>query len=348
MLSLFLSVIFFLNLVIQDNKTNEGIPGAQAVCLDHKEGGMADTTGTIRLQVKPGKHRFRISHIGYKSQTINLNLTQDNATVIVLLEPRTIPMPEITVTDSRILNSEAKIINYQSIIRQIPVAEPDVLRALQTLPSVSAASDWGSMPAIRGLSPNYTHIYLGDAPILNPTHVGGLFTGLDYGMIDQAKVYPGVVPVEYGNYGSGMVQLQPRFSKTAETSVELGLISTTFRTLLSPTASWQTSLAVRYFTLDYVSQLVAGAFDYHFYDLFWANRWSPAESLQIVSNIYFSRESLPNSVIASSPTSALYEKIKTLPHYDNLVGTTELAAYAPELVLFQHPHGDGNQPQLGS
>lgn len=80
-------------------------------------------------------------------------------------------------------------------VESIPaLAETDVLRTLQALPSVQAASNFSSALYFRGGSPDQNLILLDGAPLFNPFHLGGVFAAIDPDAIASLSVFPGSFP----------------------------------------------------------------------------------------------------------------------------------------------------------
>ncbi|MBN2087998.1 TonB-dependent receptor [candidate division KSB1 bacterium] len=316
MFSFIIAAFFMVNFTVLDSETNQPVPNVQVVCLLHQEGGTTDKSGLIELELPSGRHRLKISHIGYHSRIIEIDINQNSNLPTVFLTPRVLPMPGVEVTDKIIDNYEVSKIDQPAIARKISAGEPDILRSLNFMPQISTGSDYSPAPAIRGISANYTQIYLDDAPLLNPFHVGGLFSAIDYGIIGRMNVYPGIVPPEFGETGGGLIQLQPRFVTRNATQIEQGLISTKVRTLLCVNSDYQTSLSARYFTLDLLKRIIRSRSDYSFYDLCWLNRWKKSDHLSLETIVYFSQEELPNSVDQTGDST---EQVITKPGYQNIL-----------------------------
>jgi hypothetical protein len=90
------------------------------------------------------------------------------------------------------------------------LAEADVLRAVQTLPSVAAASDFSSALYVRGGSPDQNLITLDGVPLFNPYHLGGVFGSVDPDAIASVDVLPGAFPARVGDRLSGVVDIRTR------------------------------------------------------------------------------------------------------------------------------------------
>lgn len=77
-------------------------------------------------------------------------------------------------------------------LQKIPgVVEQDLIRSLQLLPGVQAASDFSSGLYIRGGGPDQTLILLDQIPLYNPTHAFGFFSTFNPGAIQNVVLYKG-------------------------------------------------------------------------------------------------------------------------------------------------------------
>lgn len=96
-------------------------------------------------------------------------------------------------------------------VKLVPaLAEVDVLRAIQTLPSVQAASDFSSALYVRGGSPDQTLLLLDGVPLFNPYHLGGIFAALDPDAIASVELLAGALPARVGDRLGGVVDVQTR------------------------------------------------------------------------------------------------------------------------------------------
>lgn len=90
------------------------------------------------------------------------------------------------------------------------IAEADVFRTIQALPSVGAASDFSSALYVRGGSPDQTLVLLDGAPLFNPYHLAGLFAAVDPDAVANVEVLPGAFPARVGDRLSGVVSIWTR------------------------------------------------------------------------------------------------------------------------------------------
>ena len=90
------------------------------------------------------------------------------------------------------------------------LAEADVLRTLQTLPSVQAISDFSSALYVRGGSPDQNLLLLDGAPLFNPFHLGGVFGSIDPEAIATVSMLPGAFPARLGDRVSSVIEIRSR------------------------------------------------------------------------------------------------------------------------------------------
>jgi outer membrane receptor protein involved in Fe transport len=108
------------------------------------------------------------------------------------------------------------------------VAEPDVLRGLQTLPAVAAISDYSSALYVRGGSADQNLITLDGIPLFNPYHLGGVFSAIGMDAVSTVEVWPGALPAQTGDRLSSAVAIHTRNGgqDRVRASGSVGLIST--------------------------------------------------------------------------------------------------------------------------
>jgi len=100
---LFLSIISSINAdqislkgKITDRTTGEPLSFANVRIYGTTTGTAANLEGNFELKLKPGSYIVITSFIGYKSDTLNIQLN-DNKTILVKLEPIPVRLPEVTV-----------------------------------------------------------------------------------------------------------------------------------------------------------------------------------------------------------------------------------------------------------
>jgi outer membrane cobalamin receptor len=114
-------------------------------------------------------------------------------------------------------------------IQRMPalMGEVDVLKAIQLLPGVQAASEGGSGFSVRGGSPDQNLITLDNTTIYNPSHLMGFFSMFNNDVISGIELYKGDFPFHSGGRLSSLLEVQTKETMPEKISGTggLGLIS---------------------------------------------------------------------------------------------------------------------------
>jgi TonB-dependent Receptor Plug Domain/Carboxypeptidase regulatory-like domain/TonB dependent receptor len=181
------------------------------------------------------------------------------------------------------------------------LAERDVLRAVQALPSVEAGSDFSAAPYIRGGSPDQTLITLDGIPLYNPYHLGGLFSAVDPDAVETVDVLAGAFPASVGDRASGAMDIRTRDGRTdrVHSSGALGLISARMGLegpLPRGRGSWLFSGRRTYVDAvtraAYAANLVEGHIPYAFHDGHLKVAYPLASGGKLTATAYVDRERL--------------------------------------------------------
>lgn len=174
---LVLSPVATLHGTVRAEATREPIAYAVVEIVELARRVAADARGYFVLPGVPaGRWRVRASALGYRPLEVEADLTERGSLLLefeLTLEP--IRLSEIEV------RTEAEGATRVSAPGPPPVrvdgptlstvpglAEADVLRALQMLPAIAAASDFSSALYVRGGSPDQNLLLLDGAPLFNP------------------------------------------------------------------------------------------------------------------------------------------------------------------------------------
>lgn len=107
------------------------------------------------------------------------------------------------------------------------MGEVDIIKALQLLPGVQAASEGGSGFSVRGGSPDQNLILLDNTTVYNPSHLLGFFSVFNNDVISELELYKGDFPLRYGGRLSSLLDVQTKdeIPSCFNGSGGLGLIS---------------------------------------------------------------------------------------------------------------------------
>ena len=167
---------------IKDAKNGEALIGATIYKQGTNLAAPANEYGFYSLTLPKGKHTLLVNYIGYTTDTINIDLTQNTTKSIELKEESKV-LDEIVVTgekdDKNITSmdmSTAKLDIKQ--INKIPalLGEVDIVKAIQLLPGVTTVGEGASGFNVRGGNIDQNLILLDEAPVYNSSHLFGFFS----------------------------------------------------------------------------------------------------------------------------------------------------------------------------
>lgn len=145
------------------------------------------STGVVRVQVDA---------FGYARWTRRYDrLPKDPVRVLLSPAPIGLEGLEVSVSgragDPISLSRDAFVID-SLLIRGLPtILETDVLRALAVSPSASAASDYTSVPFVRGGTSEGTPVLLDGVRLFNAVHLGGFISAINAEVVERATLLTG-------------------------------------------------------------------------------------------------------------------------------------------------------------
>ncbi|MBK7867242.1 MAG: TonB-dependent receptor plug domain-containing protein [Ignavibacteriales bacterium] len=155
-------------------------------------------------------------------------------------------------------------------INRIPkVVEADLLRALQTLPGITAVSDFSSALYVRGGTPDQNLYLIDGVDVYNPEHAFGIFSTFNTAAIKKVEVSKGGFGAEYGGRLSSVLNVTNLDGNRNRTEgvVNISLLSasTTLQMPLGEMGSLSGSFRRTYLDQT-VSKWVNEVPAYYFYD----------------------------------------------------------------------------------
>jgi len=218
---------------VMDAVSGEMLPGA--VIRLPEEGGLwtlTDTRGHFLIKLPQGNHGIEVSYIGYKPQLATVALDRDKDTVFTLM-PMSYFIQGVTIfADSpakRLSRAEMSIERIDAeIIQRVPtlLGEVDLLKVVQMLPGVQAASVGSSGFHVRGGSPDQNMILFDNATLYNVSHMLGFFSIFNSDAVKTMTLYKGDIPARFGGRLSSLLEVIPA-DGAGDFSVDggIGLIS---------------------------------------------------------------------------------------------------------------------------
>ena len=235
---------------VKDAETNETLMGVSIYVEKIKAGTSTNDQGRYELDLPLGEHVLRVSYVGYGTVEKKVNISNKPVTLNLKLEPETETLSEVEVTSEREdRNVSALAMSVQSLdmitIKKIPalMGEVDVIKSIQLLPGVQAASEGSSGFSVRGGATDQNLILLDGAPIYNASHFLGFFSVFNNDAIKDATLYKGDIPAYFGGRLSSVLDVTVKDDMPKQFSMQGGIGLVTSRLMLeAPLFDHKTSI----------------------------------------------------------------------------------------------------------
>ena len=214
--------------IIRESGSGETLPGVSIYCDSLRIGVQSNAYGFYSLTLPEGKHRIKISALGFSAIdsviTFNQNLRVD------FNVGQGIALKEVVVNaeaKKRISEeSQMSVINIPvQQIKDIPalMGEKDVLKVIQLMPGVQKGSEGSSGIYVRGGGPDQNLIILDDANVYNAYHLFGFFSLFNGDALKSVELVKGGFPASYGGRLSSVINMQMKEGNQEEFHGEAGI-----------------------------------------------------------------------------------------------------------------------------
>ena len=201
--------------VIKDANNHDVLSGVTVFVESLGIGTSSDENGFYELSLPEGHYNIKFSFVGYITETKNIHITNSIKTSNINLKVDNKMLDEVVISSQRKdANVRELKMSVQTIdmvrIKKIPalMGEVDVIKSIQLLPGVHAASEGSSGFSVRGGSPDQNLILLDDVPVYNASHFLGFFSVFNNDVIKDATLYKGDIPAIYDSRLSSVLDIR--------------------------------------------------------------------------------------------------------------------------------------------
>jgi len=198
---------------LQDKLSKEPLVGALVYTDDFAINDVTDEKGICTLRLPAGVHRINITYTSYQTILLSLEIYK-SASEVIRMNPSSYLLDEVEIVAN---SAQAKIEDTKTGVERIDMArveaipqalgEPDLIKSLEVLPGVTSAGELSSGFNVRGGKLDASLVLMDDAIVFNPTHVVGFISAFNSDMINNATLYKGFVPAEFGNRSSAVLDI---------------------------------------------------------------------------------------------------------------------------------------------
>jgi hypothetical protein len=225
---------FTISGTIRDKKTGETMIGVTVFPLEITgTGTTCNEYGFYSLTLPEGKYNMACSFIGYKTDTLTVNLN-GNIKLDRYLSDNSLLIKEVVVTaEKKEDNIKRTDIGVERIelkeVEKLPVifGEKDILKTIQLLPGVKSAGEGNSGFYVRGGTADQNLILLDEAPVYNASHLLGFFSTFNSDALKDVSIIKGNNPAQYGGRLSSVLDVKMKEGNNQDYNVAggIGLIS---------------------------------------------------------------------------------------------------------------------------
>ncbi len=247
------------------NKSNgEALIGATVYIPQMKTGVITNSYGFYSISVPAGSYTVNFSFIGYQTQSPLVNLTTSKQ-LNLMLEEDTKQIDEVVVTGEKknrnVENLQMSMEKVQvKMVKKLPsfMGEVDVMKSITLLPGIQSGGEGSSGIYVRGGGPDQNLLILDEAPVYNASHMMGFFSVFNSDAINDAQVYKGGIPAEYGGRASSVIDLRMKDGNSQRFAANGGIGNVSSRlTLEGPIIKdkWSFIASGRRTYIDYLGRL---------------------------------------------------------------------------------------------
>ncbi len=214
---------------IKDSGDGEILIGA----IVYKSGTQISTStneyGFYSLTLPKGNHIIKISYIGYRDTSFEVELTKNISQNMECKEKGRL-LQEVIVTtekeDKNIMSMEMSTSKLDiKQIQKLPalLGEIDVIKTIQMLPGVTTMGEGATGINVRGGNIDQNLILLDEAPVYNASHLFGFFSVFNPDAVKDVKLIKGGIPANYGGRVSSILDIRMKEGNNKNLEVNGGI-----------------------------------------------------------------------------------------------------------------------------
>ncbi len=232
---------------VREPVTGIAVVGAKLFIADPRVETFTDQSGYYSMNLPTGTQTLMISAAG-KENAKRFVVIYGDGKLNISLKERILTLKEVQILANKTSNVKGVEMGVNKLdikaIKKIPslFGEPDVLRAVLTLPGVVSVGESTTGFNVRGGSADQNLILLNDATIYNASHFFGFFSAFNADLVKDVQLYKSSIPEQYGGRLSSVLNVTNRDGDKSKVtgSAGIGIITSRFN-IEGPIDSGKTS-----------------------------------------------------------------------------------------------------------
>lgn len=202
---------------VRNAQTGETLIGASVFVEGSTQGTYTNEYGFYSLSLEADSYQITASYIGFRSASVQVDLTEGNQKMNFDLNEEGTQMQEVVVTATE---KDQNVRSVQMSVKQLDIStidklpkllgETDVIRSLILLPGVTTVGEGAAGFNVRGGSIDQNLVILDEAPVYNSSHLFGLFSVFNPDAVKGVKLYKGGIPARFGGRLSSILDVRMR------------------------------------------------------------------------------------------------------------------------------------------
>lgn len=218
---------------VKQQSSGETLIGVNVIIVEKPGVGVTTNEyGFYSISLPKGQYTFRFSYVGYKQETLPVNLDRDVKVNINMADESRLQEVVVKAQKENDNLSSATmgtaVLNMKDAAK-LPVVfgEKDLVKTIQLMPGIKSNGEGSNGFSVRGGATDQNLILLDEAPVYNASHLLGIFSTFNSDAIKDATIIKGNNPAQFGGRLSSVldVKMKEGNNKAYHVSGGLGLIS---------------------------------------------------------------------------------------------------------------------------
>ena len=201
---------------IRDANSREALPYANISVNDDAKGVSTDVNGKFEISLSKGNYELLVSYIGYKTETIPVELIDKDIQLNINLVPTEVILQEVSVYAAKgNENATVSSVSLQSKeMQEISSVFPDVFRSIQALPGIAVDNEFSAKFNVRGGNYDENLVLVNGTQVYEPFHIKeadnasvGIF---NMDLMKKVNLITGGFSAEYGDRLSSVLDIEYR------------------------------------------------------------------------------------------------------------------------------------------
>ncbi len=202
---------------VRNGESNEVLSYAVVTIKELNKTILLENDGSYSITLKSGRYTFIVSCLGYVNEEFRVNLRRGSRVVqdFTIKEASNV-LETATVSAHKDDNVRRPQMGVERLsveqIKAIPalMGEVDIIKSLQLLPGVQAASEGSSGFSVRGGTADQNLVLFDNAPMYNVSHLMGFFSAFNNDAISDIQLYKGDIPASHGGRLSSLLEVNAK------------------------------------------------------------------------------------------------------------------------------------------